>query len=383
MAIGITITKKTPEHGTAVVQLTGLTPGVKYDVLRMRVQRHISSAGTPTYTRIFPDRKAYWSSVAHRVGWTAPSATVTFNDYETPITSVQYFIVEASKTSPFEWDWDRGDYPVTTGILSPTVDFWWDLTSTPGANQQGQIRIRSTAHAQKYFDACVVEMGDMKYTARGTELAVLGNPYPLYVADVRESRRGSIIVKCSSLADVLELQRIVFPANGKVWPIVFNSASEPALIANDMTVIPLDITIEQATPNDVNLRFVHIDYVEIDPTTPLMIRVKDNVPNHPDARFSISDTTPAVNQKIVLTDASTGQFDRWHWYTPGAYEGLVSAPEVNNPPTSRRVNKFIGQGPWEIFYRTRGKHKIKLWVGDQTPETTAGADVIKKIIVVH
>jgi hypothetical protein len=211
----------------------------------------------------------------------------------------------------------------------------------------------------------------------------MGNQYPVYVADVREARRGSIVVKCSSLADVEELQRIIFPANGKVWPIVFNSASEPPLILDTMVCVPLDITIEQATSSNVSLRYLHIDFVEIDPTAPLLKRNangNDSYVAHPVANFSISDSTPAVGQLVTLTDTSTGQYDQWHWYAPKSrgYYALGGSAAAAAAP-----QQFYTRGPHGVYYAAPGTYEVKLWIGDTTPGTSAGNDVVRKFVTVH
>jgi hypothetical protein len=384
MALGLTVTKETPEEGYVVLQATGMTAGTKYDVFRLQLRRQINDLGLPIYERIYPDHRGLWTAVQHRVGWTAPATTATFRDYDTPLRPTQYFIVPTASVSPYEYaDWGVA-YPVSRGFLNTTVvDFWWDLKGTP-ANKPGIIRVRSVAHAAKFVDACVVEMGDIKYTARGTELAVMGSQYPVYVGDVREARRGSIVLKCGSLAEFDDLRNIVFPPTGKIWPVIFNSASEPPLILNDMRVIPLDVTLEQATASDAALRYLHIDYVEINPTAPLAHRVGDNddLVNAPKANFTVSDATPAVNQWVTLTDTSTGQYDSWDWTVPGnAAAYALGFPSGGTP-------KFQSAGPHRVMWARPGTYAVKLWVGGAMvemvpPGTSAGSHSRVKYVTVH
>jgi hypothetical protein len=383
MALGITVTKKSPEHVTTLVHLTGLIPGTRYDVVRLHLKWHLDTNGVPVYERRLPDLKEYWSAVQHRTSWEAPATTQDFSDYETPLTPVQYFIVKTDLTGPFEWDFKK-TYPVANGVLCPTVvHYYWSLRGTP-ADTPGMVRIRSTAQASVWHDACVVAMDDIKYTARGTELAVMGNRYPVYVGDVREQRRGSIVVKCESLTELQHLQNIAFPTNGVIRPIIFNSISEPSVMINDMRVIPLDVTVEQATPTNAALRYVHIDFVEIDPTAPLYKKTAENIVSPADANFTISDTTPKVGQKIVVTDTSTGQYNGVHWFFPSAYMGLVSTPE-NPGANSAPFRESVQYGPHEIFYKKAGNFWIKLWVGDRDGDdnVNTGADSIKRYITVH
>lgn len=389
MAIGMTVTPKDAEHVTTKISLTGLTVGTKYDVVRLHLDYHLNSAGVPVYERFLPDKREYWSAVQHRVSWTATTTTHNLNDYETPLQPVQYFLVETAQVGPFQHDFKTA-YPTSRGFLSPTVvHYWWSLRGTP-ADKPGLVRIRSTATASVWHDACVVEMGDLKYTARGSELAVMGNQYPVFVGDVREQRRGSIVVKCSSLAEVLHLQNIVFPTSGVIRPIIFDSASEPSLIISRMVVVPLDVTIEQATTTDASLRYLHIDFVEIDPTAPLWRKTKENIVTPADAMFTIrangvisSPPTVRVKQSVVVTDTSTGQYDGWHWYFPGAYEGMVYTPENPGVPF-RKAREPRTQGPHEVYYLSPGKYPIKLWIGDRTglDDVNTGADSIRRYITV-
>jgi hypothetical protein len=377
MALGLTVTKETPEEGYVVLQATGMTAGTKYDVFRLQVRRVIGDTGTPSYEREYPDHRALWTAVQHRVGWTAPAATATFRDYDTPLRSTQYFIVASSAVGPYEYaDWGT-PYPVSRGYLNPAVvDFWWDLKGTPGENP-GIVRVRSVAHAAKYVDACVVEMGDIKYTARGTELAVMGSQFPVFVGDVREARRGSIVLKCSNLDELNALRAIVFPPTGKIWPVIFNAASEPPLILNDLRVVPLDVTVEQATATDPALRFLRIDFVEIDPTAALSHRVGDNddLVNAPKADFTVSTLTPAIGQWVTLTDTSTGQFDSWQWTVPG--NSALYA-----------LNTFNTKGPHKVMWNKPGSYAVKLWVGGAMvemvpPGTSAGSHSRVKYVTVH
>lgn len=388
MALGMTVTKKSAEHVTSIVTLTGLTVGSRYDVCRLELLRNLDPEGLPVYERQRPDKKVFWSAVQHRTSWKAPSATVTFNDYETPLLPVQYFVVPTDSIGPFEYDFTGTDYPVTRGYLCPTVvDYWWDLIGTP-AIRQGLVRVRSTAKASVWHDACVVEMGDIKYTARGTELAVMGSQYPVFVGDRRDQRRGSIVLKCDSLAELYELQDIVFPTNGVIRPIIFDSASEPALMVSRMVVIPLDVTVEQATATNAELRYLRIDFVEIDPTAPLWKKTAENIVTPADAHFTISDTTPKVLQPITLTDTSTGQYNAWKWSFPFALTGRTDPPPVIPEvgfPLFQPFPSSTKQGPHQIFFKKPGDYAIKLWVGDRDNEddVNTGADSIVHWVKVH
>jgi hypothetical protein len=372
MAVGITVIKETWETLFVQVQLTGLTPGVKYDLMRLSY-RHVSydDLGNPVYQRALPDRKAYWSAVAHRVGWTAPAATVNVVDYEAPLNAVKYFIVPSSSVGPFEYTNWAVPYPLSRGALSADyVHFNNDIAQ----QGPGHILVRSTHDLQKFVQACVVEMDELKYTARGTELQVMGSQYPVYVADTREARRGSVVLRVNDLGEYNDLREIVFPSTGAIWPVIFNNAASPPMLLDDMKVVPLDVSVEQASKGDANLRFVRIDYVEIAAAGPILKRTGDNdtYVNHPKANFSISDTTPARKQWVTLTDTSTGQFDSWDWTIRNAGSNVVS--------------KFYTKGPHKVWWGSRGTKYVKLRVYGAEIDGlghTAGAAVITKTVVVH
>jgi hypothetical protein len=373
MAIGLTVTKETWETLFVALQLTGLTPGVKYDLMRLQIRyTGDDDLANPVYNRETPDRKALWSAVAHRVGWTAPAATVNVIDYECPTRPTQYLLVPTSAVGPFEYTNWAVPYPVSRGVLSPTVvHFAREIT---GEGEKGHVLVRSTANLQKFVMACVAEMDELKYTARGTELAVMGSQYPVYVADTREARRGSIVLKVESLGAYNDLRSIVFPNTGAIRPVIFNNASLDAILLDDMKVIPLDVSVEQASKADVDLRFVRIDFVEVEAASPLLKRAgdNDNYINHPKANFTVSDMTPAVNQWVTLTDTSTGQYDSWDWTFRGQ--------------TSNTGGKFYTKGPHKIRFTKRGTKTIKLRVYGAEIDAqghTAGSSVLSKTVVVH
>jgi len=377
MAIGITVTKETVETLFVKLQLTGLTVGTKYDLFRLRMRYTgpsllgVPASESPTYSREIPDRAGLWSAVAHRVGWTAPAATVNVNDYECPMEPTSYFLVPTSAGSPFEFAWGISTtYPLSRGVLGGLVDFKRDLTEQP----QGRVMVRSSAHLNKYVILCVAEMDEIKYTARGTELAVMGSQYPVYVADTREARRGSIVFKVVGLGQYNDLREIVFPPTGIIWPVYLQDASTPNMLLDDMKVIPLDVTIEQATKADPNVRFVRIDYVEIASTASIPKRSgdNDNAIQHPVANFSISDVAPNRGEAVTLTDTSTGQYDSWDWSVYGS--------------TSNLLGKFYTKGPHKVVWNHKGTKTVKLRVygaelGDGGP--TAGSHSITKKIVVY
>jgi hypothetical protein len=373
MAIGLTVVKETWETLYVQLQLTGLTPGTKYDLMRLQI-RWVGDddAGVPQYHRELPDRKALWSAVAHRVGWTAPAATATVKDYDCPLRPTQYFLVPSASVGPFEYTSWETPYPVSRGVLSPTiVHFAYEIKDE---GVKGTVVVRSSANLQKFVTACVVDIDELKYTARGTELAVMGSQYPVYVADTREARRGSIVLKVASLGEYNDLRDIVFPNTGAIWPVIFNNASLDAILLDDMKVIPLDVSIEQATHHDVDVRYVRIDFVEIAYSAAILKRSGDNdtLINEPRANFTISDTTPAKGQWITLGDTSTGQFDSWEW-------SLTNGSNVEG-------SKLYTRGPHKVRWGSRGKKIIKLRVYGAAIDGqghTTGADFLRKTIVVH
>lgn len=373
MAVAIAVTTDFQGLNTEVT-LTGLTAGTRYDVLRLQ-HRYLGEddTGIPQYDQELPDRKALWSSVAHRVGWVPTTATATFRDYEPPTRPFKYFVIESAQVSPVEYDWTLGDYPLSRGVLDDQIvhlDRELELAMEVGEQLGGHLLIRSTHELGLYVSACVVEMEPLRYTARGTEFAVVGSQYPVYVADSREARRGSVTLKTETLGQFDDVRRIVFPSSGRIRPVIFNSAGSgtggSAILLDDARVVPLDIEVEQATPNNTDLRFIRIDYVEVDGTTPLVHRIGDNddLVTAPRANFSISDTTPARNQWITLTDVSTGQYDHWDWSFPKG--------------TSNVLGKRYSQGPHKVRWSSTGKKAIKLRVYGP-----AGASTKTRTITVH
>jgi len=373
MVVGINVTQDDVETLFVEVQLTGLTAGTRYDVMRLQL-RYLGDddTGNPIYERELPDRRALWSSVAHRVGWVAPAATATFRDYECPMRPTVWFVVATAQVGPAEWDWAGGDYPVSRGVLGAQVvhfDRELEQAMEAGPHEKGHVLVRSTSELGLYVTSCVVDIPEMKYTARGTELAVLGRQYPVYIADTREARRGSLTLLTRDLGQYDDLRRIVFPADGRIRPVIFNSGSDATMLLDDLRVVPLDVSIEQVTQTTADFRYIHIDFVEVDPTTPLVHRTGDNddLVNKPVANFTISDTTPARNQWVTLADTSTGQFDSWEW----------TIGHSNN-----QVGKFYTKGPHKVRWTRRGRFTIKLRVyGSITG--TGGAHTRSKTVTVH
>lgn len=354
MAIGITVTKEDLETLTVRVALSGLTVGVKYDVYRMQ-WRNLGKddTGVRVYERELPDRRALWSSVGHRIGWPAPAATATFRDYECPLRPTRYFLVRSADQGPHEYDFAGGNYPLARGVLSAElVHFQGDRADVNADPGSGHIMFRSVHELAHHANTCLVEMDGPTYTARVNEYAVMGNEYPVIVADTREARRGSITVMTHNLGQYNALRRIVFPASGRIRPVVVQSGGDPALLLDDMRVIPLDVSVEQSTQRNADMRYVTIDYVEADPTTPLIARAGDNddlAGSWPVAEFTISDDTPVTGQWVTLTSTSTGTGDDWEWTVDNAADN--------------RVGKFYTAGPHKVRFGGPGKKTVTLRYG--------------------
>lgn len=373
MAVAIDVVKSDLEHLSVRIHLTGLTPGTRYDVMRLQF-RYLGDdedpPHNPIYERELPDRRGLWSTVAHRVGWEAPATAATFRDFECPRRPTRYFVVPSASVGPTDWDFSDGNYPLSRGVLdTETVHFNRDLRIAlhHGPHEEGHLLVRSTHDLGRYATCCVVDMDQLRYTARGTELAVLGSQYPVFITDTREASRGSVTLKVDTLGAYNELRSIVFPASGRIRPIIFNAGGDSTMLLNDLRVIPLDVNIEQITHADSDLRYVHIDYIETDPTVPLVHRSGDNddLTTAPDAHFTISDRSPRRGQRVKLTDTSTGLFDSWDW-TIGRNTG-------------NKVGKFYGPGPYWVSWSSRGEKSIKLRVYG----AGQGADVITKTLTVH
>lgn len=358
------------------VTITGLTPGTRYDVMRLHLRDvgEEPATGVPRYERELPDDKRLWSSVAHRVAWVAPTATVNFMDYEAPTRPYSYFVVPTDAIGPFEWDFALGDYPVTNGVLdSQVVHLDRDLQQLidVGDLPEGGILVRSTDELGLWAAACVQSVGDIKYTARGTEYPVMGRQYPVYVADTRQARRGTLTVVTDTLGEYDDFRRIVFPQDGTIRPVMFNAGGEDALLLDDMRIVPLDVTVQQADPELPYARFISIDYIEVDPTQPLVFRTGDNdsLVNAPKAAITITPAGPyRINRTITFTDSSTGQYEKWDWSFFRR--------------TSRGSNVVFGkrytQGPQALVFRTPGTYTIKLRVyGNQ------GASVVTRVVTVR
>jgi hypothetical protein len=371
--MAVAITQTVNAEGMIVdCTITGLTAGTSYDVVRLQ-HRYVGDdpdTGIPEYEREDPDRKALWSSVAHRQNWKVLGTTLKFRDYEAPIRPFRYFIVPTASVGPFEYNWATGvDYPVSRGTLGPIAHINYVLDNKP----RGTVLIRSTAQLGHWVQTCIQDLPEIKYTARGTELAVLGSQYPVYVADTREARRGSIVFTTNTLGQYNDLRAIVFPSTGKIQRVVFDSLGEESLLLDNMVVMPLDVQVEQASKSSIDLRFITIEYVEVDPSSAAVQRAGDNddlvaVAN---ANFSISDTTPKTNQVITLTDASYAsdgaQIIKWDW----SFERFSGGKSV--------YGKSYTKGPHKIHFGKKGKHKIKLRVTAQN----GSADVVVKTVTVH
>lgn len=356
MAIGIDVVRDDLETLSVKVALTGLTPGTRYDVFRLQV-RYLGKddAGTRVYNRELPDRRGLWSVVSHRMGWQASAASHTFRDYECPKRPTEYYVCTSAAGGPHEWDFSDGTYPVSRGVLdNEVIHFAQDIVDANlyAVPEEGHVLVRSTAELALYVESCVVEMQGPTYTARGTEHAVMGSQYPVYVADTREARRGTLTLMTRQLGQYNDLRRIVFPASGRIRPVVFQSGGDSTMLLDDMRIVPLDVEVEQATKQNPDLRYVHIDYVEVEPG-PLIARSGDNdsLISEPQANFTISDTTPARGDWVTLTDTSTGLGDDWDWTVAGGNQG------------ANWVGKFYRQGPHKVKWTTRGQKTIKLRFG--------------------
>jgi hypothetical protein len=356
MVVNITVTREDVETLFVRIALSGLASGVRYDVMRLQL-RYLGKddAGTRLYERELPDRRALWSSVAHRVGYEFANSTASFRDFECPKRPTKYFVVESSKIGPHEWDFGDGAYPVGKGILDDTIiHFNQDIRdlNLDAEPETGHLLIRSINELAHYSECCLIEMDGPTYTARVNEFAVMGNQYPLMVSDSREARRGSITVMTRSLSEYNSLRRVVFPESGRIKPFVVQSGGDAALLLDDMRVIPLDVNIEQTTSSNADMRYVKIDYVEIDHSAPLIHRVGDNddLTTPPNADFTFSDNSPARNQWVTLTDQSTGQGDTWEWY-------------VGHATLDNKVGHFYTQGPHKVRWPHRGQKAVKLRFG--------------------
>jgi hypothetical protein len=372
----LTVTKESVETLYTQVRATGLVAGRKYDFHRL-IMGYVGDDefDVPRYHRILPDRKTLWPAVAHRVGWTANSDTIHFYDHDVPMRPFKYFMCETAAQGPYEYTTWGTPYPTSRGILdSQIIHFQRELDAT--THRQGMVLIRSGTVAGMYVRCCVVDLGELKYTARGSELQVMGSQYPVYVSDVREARRGTIILKTGTMAQYHDLRHIVFPFHGRIQPVVFQSASNPTLLLDDMTVVPLDVSIEQISPSRPTERYVRLDFVEVDPTSAMIERPgdRDNLVNAPVANFTISDATPATGQWVTLTDTSTGQFDTWDWSIEGS-EAMYWAFE----------GKFWTQGPHRVRWLKKGTFDVKLHVYGTivAPGTNAGSHTRIKQVTVH
>lgn len=362
MAIGISVA--TDLNGvSADVTVTGLSTSTFYDVYRLQM-RYLGEdgAGAPVYERELPDRRALWSAVGHRVHWKPTATTATFRDYEAPVRAFRYFVVPNASVGPFEWNFRDGDYPTSRGILGPVIHLKREAEESLDSDVPnlgaGDLVVRSTTELGVYAVACLVEMDGPTFTARGAEFAVIGRTYPMFVSDTREAPRGSITLLVRDVGQLNELRRIVFPATGQMNPAKLSSGGDPALLLDDLMVMPLDVEVEQATPADADRRYVHIDYLSVDPSMPLLTRDGDNddLLNAPKANFTISDKTPKRGQKVTIQSTSTGNFTNYDWSIGRG--------------SSNKVSKFYGPGPYTISWDSTGDRYVKLRVYTETQQGT-------------
>jgi hypothetical protein len=370
MAIGISITKEDLETLTTRIALTGLVAGTKYDVYRVQYRNlGKDDTGTRRYERELPDRRALWSAVGHRINWPATATTASFRDFECPKRPTKYFCCQTSVVGPHEYDFGDGKYPMSRGALSTELVHWaGDIADIFAEPDQGHILVRSIHELAHYAETCLVEMDGPTYTARVNEHAVMGNEYPVIISDTREARRGSVTLMTRNLGQYNALRRIVFPASGRIRPVLLQGGGDATLLLDDMRIIPLDVEVEQATQKNPDIRYVTIDYVEADPSAPLIARAGDNdslAGTTPVANFSISDTTPAAGDWVTLTDTSTGTGDDWEWTVDNAADN--------------RVGKFYTQGPHQARFFGPGEKTVKLRFGG----AGEGYNSRFKIITVH
>ena len=355
------------------VTLSGLTPGTRYDLYRMRVNADgEDESGDPVYGRVLPDRKTYWQTVGHRYGWEADAAESVLRDYEPPMRPFSYFLVETSRVGPHDYNWANGDYPLSRGDLGAdvvhlshleqtTLDEYGDPLVDP-QDLPGTLILRSTAELGLYTRACLYDLDDIRYTARGTEHPVMGRQYPLYVADTREARRGTLTMITRDVAEYDAVREIVFPQSGRIAPVAVNAGSDNTLLLDDMLTIPLDIDVQQASQSSTQVRFVTVDFVEVDPTTPLVVRAGDNPdPTKPRADFTRAPVSPQRGQPVVFTDTSTGAVTGWKW-------DLRAAKGWQGPS---------GAGPHRVRYTKTGKVLVKLRVSGP-----GGSSVVEKRVKV-
>lgn len=374
MVIGINILQHDLERLLVKVQITGLTVGTAHYVYRLQLRcPGKDDTGVRIYERELPDRRGLWSTVAHRVDWVPSSGTVELRDFEAPKRPFSYFVCPSSAGGPQTWDFEDGPYPLGRGVLDDQVIHFnaqledLDLSAEPGV---GEVLIRSTANLARYIECCVSEIDGPRYVARGEEHSVIGSQYPVFISDSREARRGTFTLLVKDLNQYNQLRSICFPESGRIWPVTVHSSGDPTLLLDDLRAVPMDIEIEQATKGNIDYRWVHLDYIEIDPNVPLVRRSGDNDyldTNAPDANFAISDDTPAAGTWITLTDTSTGAGNNdWEWvFTPH--------------PASNPIGVFHTQGsPHKVRYSNPGKKWIKLRVGSKDH----GYDTITKTVVV-
>lgn len=348
--VGISVTTDLEGLMTRVT-LTGLSAGTRYDVYRMRVHW---DKDDDEYQRITPDRRNHWSAVAHRIGWEASSSTHTFRDYEAPMKPFKYFVVETTRNGPFDYNWENGDYPLSRGDLDDQAIHFdralKEVFTVEDRPFDGTLLLRSTQDLGLFVPACLYDVDEIKYTARGTEFPVIGRQYPLYVADTREARRGRFTLLTKSLAEYQDLRDIVFPQSGRLTPIWLQAYGNETLLLDDMLVVPLDVSVEQAGQADSDRRFITVEYVEIDPTAGLPKRTGDNdaLVTPPVAGFTTNNRRPRRKEKVTLYDQSSGQITNWTWTISRVEKGVVS--------------KRYGPGPHKVSWGAAEKHWVRLRV---------------------
>ena len=163
----------------------------------------------------------------------------------------------------------------------------------------------------------------------------MGNQYPVIVSDTREARRGSVTLMTRNLGQYNALRRIVFPASGRIRPVLVQSGGDPALLLDDMRIIPLDVEVEQATQANADLRYVHH---RLRRDRPVRAAGRPGRGQRHPGRARRTPTSPSPTppppsgQWVTLTDTSTGTGDDWEW--------TIEAAAADN-----KVGKFYTAGP--------------------------------------
>jgi hypothetical protein len=292
----ISVVAQNDSSWTADLQITGLNPSAKYDLVRV-------IAGVP-------DTERKYSVVGWRRDWQPASGSVFIRDYQAPLRPYQIALYDSSQQTPVDWLFQTGPYAGPAPVqVSPLITIQRD-------SECGAI-LRSAIQPEFYVRARISGSGNVQYPARAAEHAIIGAKYPVFVVDRREGRRTNNLTFYTRDAQESEFMRqLLLPDTGRIYPLWLRTADDDAVLFGDMYFMPLDIEVEPVAKLNPQRKFWRLSVVEIDPRSILPRNYPDAADRSslPNANFTWTPRTSTANpHRIEFTDTSTGTYTERKW----------------------------------------------------------------------